>query len=176
MTKTLWFSLIGQVNPNIKTALKIPRKLHKPVQKFQRLKQQTLFGFDPAQLKHSEYLPIAVTELSWYYLKTCKQQKVLIKSNQKLLQNAHENYPIVEGVMKSSKSSLLHQTSFTGYQLLHKNMPKALPTVQQEAAKRFSSLSEGAYNAPRIVSISENATRVLTCIEYDSNSNKLCYL
>ena len=93
-----------------------------------------------------------------------------------MLMKIAATYPIVEGVMKSSKSSLLHQTSFTGYQLLHKNMPEALPTVQQEAAKRFSSLSEGAYNAPRIVSISENATRVLTCIEYDSNSNKLCYL
>ena len=51
-----------------------------------------------------------------------------------------------------------------------------LSTVQWEAAKRFSPPSEGAYNAPRIVSTSEDATEVLTCIDYDSNSNKLCYL
>jgi len=67
-------------------------------------------------------------------------------------------------------------------------MPEALPSlspVQREAAKQFNPLSDGefafdqlsvhlkSYNVPRIVSISEDATRVITRIEYDPNSNKL---
>ena len=80
------------------------------------------------------------------------------------------------------------QAGSTGYQLLHKNMPKALAslsTVQREAAKQFNPLSEGEFvfdqlsvhlescNAPKIVSILEDAIRVIPRIEYDPNSNKV---
>ena len=76
----------------------------------------------------------------------------------------------------------------SAYELLQKNLPEGIPslsTTQREAYKCFSPLNEGVFmfdqwsayldmhNAPRIVSISEDATRVITRVEYDSYSNKI---
>lgn len=67
-------------------------------------------------------------------------------------------------------------------------MPEAFPslsTVEREANRRYSPLAEGefmfdkllahleGYNAEKIVSISEDATRVISRVEYDSSSDKL---
>ena len=66
------------------------------------------------------------------------------------------------------------------YKLLHANMPEALPslrTVQREIKKSYSPIVEGefkfdqlsshlqAHNAPRIICISEDATRIVSRIE-----------
>ena len=74
------------------------------------------------------------------------------------------------------------------YKLLHANMPEALPslsTVERDAKKRYTVPGEGefqfdklvahleAYNAERIVSISEDATRVIKRVEYDGTSDKI---
>ena len=76
----------------------------------------------------------------------------------------------------------------SAYKLLHANMPEALPflsTVERDAKKRYTVPSEGefqfdklvahleAYNAERIVTISEDATRVVTRVEYDDTSDKI---
>ena len=65
----------------------------------------------------------------------------------------------------------------SAYELLQKNLSEGIPslsTTQREAYKCFSQLNEGDFmfdqlsayldmhNAPRIVSISEDATRVIT--------------
>ena len=90
--------------------------------------------------------------------------------------------------MKKFSLSVLLRIGSSGYELLHKNMPEALPslsTVKQEAAKRYTPLIEGefsfdqlvthleAYSASRVVSISEDATRVISRVEYDQTKDKL---
>ena len=165
-------------------------------------KNKIRLEYDPTQLRLTEYLPITDTQVkeAVMVLRDLQPTKHSDKSQfsttlfQQLLQNAHNNCSHLphsrrhSEVIKKFSLSLLLRTGSTGYQLLHKNMPEALPslsTVQREAAKQFNPLSEGefafdqlsayleSYNAPRIVSISEDATRVITRIEYDSNSNKL---
>jgi len=74
------------------------------------------------------------------------------------------------------------------YKLIHANMPEAFPslsTVEREANKHCHPLKEGeflldklsahldAYNAPRVISISEDATRVVSRIYYDGNSESV---
>ena len=128
------------------------------------------------------------TQVKSHYWKIYKQQNIPIKGYfQQLLQNAHNNSSHLphsrrhSEVIKKFSLSLLLQTGSTGYQLLHKNMPEALdslPTVQREAAKQVNPPSEWefaffdqlsvhleSYNSPRIVSISEDATGVITYIE-----------
>ena len=84
--------------------------------------------------------------------------------------------------------SLLLTMGPSAYELLQKNLPEALPslsTVQREANKCYSPLQEGEFmfdqlstyldvhNAPKIISMSEVATRIISRIEYDSNRNKI---
>jgi len=91
-------------------------------------------------------------------------------------------------IVKKFSLSVLLRIGSTGYELLHKNMPEALPslsTVKREAAKRYTPLIEGefsfdqlvahleAYSASRMVSISEDATRVISRVEYDQVKDKL---
>ena len=91
-------------------------------------------------------------------------------------------------IMKKFSLSVLLRIGSSGYKLLRKNMPETLPslsTVKQEAAKRYTPLIEGefsfdqlvthleAYSASRVVSISEDATRVISGVEYDQTKDKL---
>ena len=91
-------------------------------------------------------------------------------------------------IMKKFSLSVLLRIGSSGYELLHKNMPEALSslsTVKREAAKRYTPLIEGefsfdqlvthleAYSASRVVSISEDATRVISRVEYDQTKDKL---
>ena len=154
-------------------------------------KNKKRLEYDPTQLRLKE----AVRVLKDLQPTKCSDKKQFSTTLfQQLLQNSHNNYSHLphsrrhSEVIKKFSLSLLLRTGSTGYKLLHKNMPEALPslsTVQREATERFNPLSEGefafdqlsvhldSYNAPRIVSISEDATRVITRIEYDSNSNNL---
>ena len=62
-------------------------------------------------------------------------------------------YSIVE-VIKKFSPSLLLRTGSTGYQLLHKNMPEALPSLSTVQLGEFAfdqlSVHLESYNAPRI--------------------------
>ena len=99
-----------------------------------------------------------------------------------MLSTAYENCKCVpqarrhNEIMKKFSLPVLLRIGSSGYQLLHKNMPEAFPslsTVKREAAKQLTPLSEGefafdklaahleAYNASKFVSISEDATRVI---------------
>ena len=87
--------------------------------------------------------------------------------------------------MKKFSMSLLFMA---GPELLHQNMPEALPSlslIRKEMRKSYSKLTEGefrfdklsahldAYKSPRIISISEDATCIICRIEYDANGDKL---
>lgn len=104
-----------------------------------------------------------------------------------LLFNAHRNCShLPQGrrhneVIKKFSLSLLLTVGSSAYELLHDNLPEALPslsTVQREANKCYSPLKEGefmfdqlsayldAHNAPKIISVSEDATRIISRVEY----------
>lgn len=91
-------------------------------------------------------------------------------------------------IMKKFSLSLLLMTGPSAYNLIHANMPEAFPslsTVQREANKHYQPIKEGeflfdkllahldAYNAPRIISVSEDATRVVSRIDYDGKSDSI---
>ena len=74
------------------------------------------------------------------------------------------------------------------YNLVHQNMPDALPclrTVQENIHAEYYSLSEGQFrfdelasylkkfDAPLVVAVSEDATRVISRVEYDNETNRL---
>lgn len=110
----------------------------------------------------------------------------------KLMTNAQNNCACVpkrrrhSEIMKKFSLSLLLMVGPSAYKLINANMPEAFPslsTVEREASKCYQPLKEGeflfdklsahldAYNAPRIISISEDATRVVSHVEYDGNSD-----
>lgn len=91
-------------------------------------------------------------------------------------------------VIKKFSMSVLFMAGPSAYDLIHQNMPDALPslsTIRKEMRKSYSDLVEGqfrfnklsdhldAHKCPRIISISEDATRIIRHIDYDENSNKL---
>ena len=113
---------------------------------------------------------------------------------QQLLLNAQKNSSALpkgrrhNEIMKKFSLSLLLTVGSSAYELLHINMPEAFPslsTVEREANRRYSPQAEGeftfdkllahleGYNAEKIVSISEDATRVISHVEYDSSNNKI---
>lgn len=74
------------------------------------------------------------------------------------------------------------------YNLLHQNMPTALPslrTIQRQVYSEYHHISEGElqfdglashltkHKAPFVVSISEDATRIISRVEYDRESNRM---
>lgn len=76
--------------------------------------------------------------------------------------------------MKKFSMSLLFIAGPSAYELLHQNMPEALPSlslIKKDMRKSYSNFTEGefrfdklsahldAYKSPRIISISEDATR-----------------
>ena len=112
----------------------------------------------------------------------------------KLLTNAKNNCSSLptgrrhNEIIKKFSLSLWLMVGPSAYKLVHANMPEALPslsTVERDAKKRYTVPSEGefqfdklvahleAYNAERIVTISEDATRVVTRVEYDDTSDKI---
>ena len=112
----------------------------------------------------------------------------------KLIDNAQNNCSLVpkarrhNEIVKSYSLSLLVMIGPSAYKLIHANMPEAFPslsTVEREASKRYHPLKEGeflfdklaahldAYQAPRVISISEDATRVVSRVEYDGSSDRI---
>ena len=112
----------------------------------------------------------------------------------KLMANAQSNCTSVpkgrthSEIMKKFSLSLLLMVGPSAYKLINANMPEAFPslsTVEREASKCYQPLEEGeflfdklsahldVYNAPRVISISEDATRVISRVEYDGNSDSI---
>ena len=74
------------------------------------------------------------------------------------------------------------------YNLIHQNMPTALPslrTIQRQIHSEYHHIAEGElqfdglvsrltkHKAPFVVSISEDATRIISRVEYDRESNRM---
>ena len=91
-------------------------------------------------------------------------------------------------IIKKFSMSLFFMAGPAAYEMLHQNLPEALPSlslVKKEMRKHYSNFTEGvfrfdklsthldAYQAPRVISISEDATRIISRIEYDPSSDKL---
>ena len=110
------------------------------------------------------------------------------------MENAQRNCSIMSQgrrhseIMKKFSLSLLLMIGPSAYKLMYINMPEAFPslsTVEREANKHYQPLKEGeflfdkllthldAYNAPHVISISEDATRVVSRIDYDGNSDSI---
>jgi len=84
--------------------------------------------------------------------------------------------------------SLFFLAGPAAYEMLYQNLPEALPSlslVKKEMRKHYSNFTEGvfrfdklsvhldAYQAPRVISISEDATRIISRIEYEPTTDKL---
>lgn len=113
---------------------------------------------------------------------------------QKLMENAEHNSQKLpkqrrhDFVVKKFATSLLIFAGPLAYNFLHRNMPVALPclrTVQRIIFEDYRCIGEGefrldelkqyldSYGAPKVVSIGEDATRVIARIEYDNQTNRL---
>ena len=113
---------------------------------------------------------------------------------QELVANAEENLkrnPTQRRhneIIKKFCISFLFMAGPSVYDLFHKNMPLALPslsTVRREIHKSFNVIAEGcfqfdqlldhlnAYSAAKVICVSEDATRVVSRIEYDPNTDRL---
>lgn len=111
-----------------------------------------------------------------------------------LLSNAEKNVLKLpqqrrhELLLKKFATSLFIYSGPLAYNFLHRNLPEALPslrTVQRVVSHEYRPLHEGefkfdellshlsSYNAPKVITIGEDATRLISRVEYDIETNKL---
>ena len=91
-------------------------------------------------------------------------------------------------LLKKFSISLFIYCGPIAYDLIQSNMPEALPslrTVQRDVSNDYRPIHEGefrfkeflehlnAFKSPKVVAIGEDATRVISRIEYDSETDKL---
>ena len=162
-----------------------------------------LLTFDQNQTKVTEYFPLQdrVDEIfkndnfpHTFKSKIPEKAHFSTRLFQELVANADENLKRNatqrkhNEIIKKFSISVLFMAGPSAYELLHKNMPLALPslsTVKREIHKSFIEISEGsfqfdqlvdhlnAYSAAKVICISEDATRVVSRVEYDSNTDRL---
>ena len=93
-----------------------------------------------------------------------------------------------EEVLKKFATSLFIFSGPLAYEFLQQNLPEALPslrTVQRIVSSEYRPLHEGefrfdellahltSYKAPKVVAIGEDATRVISRVEYDNDTDRL---
>ena len=92
-------------------------------------------------------------------------------------------------IIKKLATSLLIYAGPMAYDLIHLNMPTALHslrTVQREVRNEYQTISEGYFQfdglekfltqhciSHKVISISKDATRIITRVDYDSESDRL---
>ena len=89
--------------------------------------------------------------------------------------------------IKKFATILYIYTGSMAYEFIHRNLPEALPslrTVQSLIHSEYSHIEEGKFrfdellehltkrNAPNIVAIAEDATRIIKKVEYDPTTNR----
>ena len=169
-------------------------------------KAKKILKFDANQSQITDYFTIAKEindiakgnpSLSNLIKENCQHNNAIEFSTsllQQLFKNAQNNAEHLPRqrrhteVIKKFSMSMLFMAGPAAYDLLHQNMPEALPslsTIRKEMKKSYSNLTEGefrfdkllahldAHKCPRLISISEDATRIICHIDYDENSNKL---
>ena len=113
---------------------------------------------------------------------------------QRLFKNARSNAQRLpagrrhEEVLKKFATSLLIYSGSMTYEYIYKNLPDALPslrTVQRLVESAYKPITEGefrfddlvthlnTYKSPKIVAIGEDATRVISRVEYDKETDRL---
>ena len=111
-----------------------------------------------------------------------------------LLHNAEKNCSKIltqrrhDNKIKQFATALFVYSGPVAYNFIHKNIPECLPslrtvqrlvhgsyTFQMEGVFEFNGLEEHLhlYNAKKIISISEDATRLIGRVDYDKETNKL---
>ena len=96
----------------------------------------------------------------------------------------HRRHP---GVLKKFSTALFILAGPMAYEFIHQNMPEALPcmrTVQMSIHAEYKTIDEGSfrfdevkkhldrYKAPAVISIGEDATRVVGRVDYDSETDR----
>ena len=91
-------------------------------------------------------------------------------------------------LLRKFSISLFIYCDALAYDFIHSKMPEALPslrTVQRELSSKYQPIHEGefrfkelfthlnAYESPKVISIGEDATRVISRVEYDNETDKL---
>lgn len=123
-----------------------------------------------------------------------KEFQVLSPLFKKLIMNAEKNALKLpsqrrhDAILQKFSTSLLIYCGPAAYKFIHGNMPKAIPslrTVQWIIAKEYTPISEGAfrfdelsshlksYGAASVIAIGEDATRVISRVEYDNETDRL---
>ena len=112
--------------------------------------------------------------------------KLLLNAEKNSLKLPHQRRH--DEVMKKFSTSLFIYSGPMAYEFLHRNLPTALPslrTVQRIVHNEYHHLHEGdfrfddllahlnSYKTAKVVSIGEDATRVISRVDYDSETNKL---
>ena len=131
--------------------------------------------------------------LTQHYVPT-KFQDMFSPLFKRLIANAETNLQKLpqqirhDTIIKKFATSLLIYCGPMSYNFISSNLSKALPclrTVQQSIAKEYALFQEGHFrfnelldqlkhfNASMVVSVGEDATRVISRIEYDSETDKL---
>ena len=92
-------------------------------------------------------------------------------------------------ILKKFSTSLLIYAGPLAYNFLHENLPQALPslrTVQRIIHSEYNTISEGEFRfdelathisqnkAPNAVTIGEDATRLISRVEWDAETNRCC--
>ena len=93
-----------------------------------------------------------------------------------------------EAITNKFSTSLFIFSCPIAYDFLHRNMPEAIPslrTVQRVVAQEYHTLHEGvfrfdkllshldSYNASKVITIGEDATRLVSRVEYDKEKDRL---
>ena len=127
-------------------------------------------------------------------MEECPSTETFTAVFQRLIANAERNLDKQpqqvrhDIILKKFATSLFIYCGSRAYTFIHNNMPQALPslrTVQRFVAKDYQPIHEGvfrfdellnhliAFKCPKIVSIGEDATRVIKKVQYDVESDKL---
>ena len=92
-------------------------------------------------------------------------------------------------IIKKFATSLLIYAGPLAYDFLHENIPKALPSlrsIQRVICTEYQTIAEGNFRfkelanhlvqhkASNVVSIGEDATRIIAHIEWDAETNRCC--
>lgn len=88
-------------------------------------------------------------------------------------------------LLKKFATSLLIFAGPLSYEFVHRNMPEALPSLQRILLNDYQPFHEGkfrfdelekhliSYKAPMVVTIGEDATRLVKRVDYDSETDRL---
>ena len=110
-------------------------------------------------------------------------RQILLNTENNYNKNPHKRRHSL--VIKKFATILYIHAGSMSYELIHRNMPEALPslrTVQSLVQAEYSHIEEGVFRfeellqhlakPPYIVAVAEDATRIVQKVEYDPHTNR----